>query len=256
MFEYFFTYKTELPADVVGWQHYDLAHLCFLIFFAIATIVMVRIYRGCDERLQKRIRIAYVVIMLVMEILKDAVCFFTLEVWDPDLFPLHMCGISIIISAIHVIKPNKWTGTLLYCLCMPGAFMALLFSDWIMYPVLSYFNLHSFFIHFLMFSFPVLLIGSGEIRPRLTDLWRAVIFLVVVIPPIYFINQLLDTNFFFLNLAAPGSPLEPLQVLGMPGYLFGFMGLVVVFWIILYLPWMIKTLLEKRATAKSTQGEN
>ncbi len=139
---------------------------------------------------------------------------------------------------------------------MPGAFCALLFSDWTMYPVFSYFSLHSFFIHFFMFSFPVLLIASGEIRPRFTDLWRAVIFLIVVIPPIYFTNRTLGTNFFFLNLAAPGSPLEPLQVLGMPGYLFGFMGLVVVFWVVLYLPWMIKTLLEKRIAAKEREEEN
>jgi uncharacterized membrane protein YwaF len=115
------------------------------------------------------------------------------------------------------------------------------------YPVFSYFNLHSFFIHFLMFVFPLLLISAGEMRPRLTDLWRSVIFLVVVLPPIYFLNHALGTNFFFLNLAAPGSPLEPLQALGMPGYLFGFAGLVLVFWLILYLPWMIKSVMEKRA---------
>ncbi len=247
MFDHFFTYKTELPGGIIGWEHFGLAHLCILLFFVIATIVLVRLYRGANEEIRHRFQVFYAIAMLAMELLKDAICFFTLAVWDPDLFPLHMCGMSIVITFIHVIKPNKWTATLLYSLCMPGAFCALVFSDWTMYPIFSYFNFHSFVIHFFMFSFPILLISSKEIRPRFTDLWRSAIFLLVVIPPIYFINQVLKTNFFFLNLAAPGSPLEPLQVLGMPGYLFGFAGLVMVFWVILYLPWLIKSLLEKRA---------
>lgn len=253
MFEHFFTYQTELSSDVAGWQHFDLTHISFLALFVVATIVLVRLYRSGDLRFRKRIQIAYAVILVVMEIAKDAICTLGLGILDLDLLPLHMCGISVILIAIHAIKPNKWTGTLLYCLAMPGAFMALVFPDWTAYPVLNYFCLHSFFVHFFQISFPILLLGSGEIRPRITDLWRAVIFLLIIVPPIYFINQALGTNFFFLNLAAPGSPLELLQALGMPGYLFGFAALVLVFWLIIYLPWMIKTMLEKRSEYKSAE---
>jgi hypothetical protein len=36
--------------------------------------------------------------------------------------------------------------------------------------------------------------------------------------------------------------------LGNPGYLVGFAALVAAVWVVMYLPWMLKTLVEKRRT--------
>jgi uncharacterized membrane protein YwaF len=84
-------------------------------------------------------------------------------------------------------------------------------------------------------------------RPRFTQLWRCVIYLLVVVPPIYLFNHTFNTNFFFMNEAAPDSPLSFLQSsLGNPGYLVGFAALVAAVWVVMYLPWMLKTLVEKR----------
>lgn len=244
MWDYLLTYRTEIP-EGLGWEHYGLVHLLYLATFVVATVVMLWVYRsGSDER-RKKIRITYSVIVVSLEVGKLLICFLK-GIYDPGLLPFHLCGMTIILIVIHTIHPTKTTGEILYSLSLPGAISALLFADWNMYPILNVFCQQSFFIHFFEFSYPILLIGSGELRPRFSNLWRVVLFLIVVVPPIYFFNHAYGTNFFFLNEAAADSPLSFLQALmGNPGYIVGFVGLLFVVWLVLYLPWNIKTWREK-----------
>jgi hypothetical integral membrane protein (TIGR02206 family) len=250
MWEHLFTYRTEIP-DGLGWEHFGPEHLTYLIGFALATIVMVLIYRRADNQGRKRIRYAYAWIVVLLEVVKQTLCLVT-GVYEPGLLPLHLCGMSIIFIAVHAIWPNKTTAELLYSLSVPGAIAALLFSDWTMYPLANFFCQQSFFIHFFEFSFPLLLLSTGELRPRFTQLWRCVVYLLIVVPPVYFFNHAFNTNFFFLNEAAPGSPLSFLQSsLGNPGYIFGFMALVAGVWVLMYIPWILKTWREKRAASSA-----
>jgi hypothetical integral membrane protein (TIGR02206 family) len=238
MFDHVFTYRTEIP-EGLGWQHFGPVHLTYLIGFAIATVVMVSVYRQADLDRRRKISLAYVCIVVIMEAIKQLLCLFT-GVYEPGLVPLHLCGMSIFIMAIHHFKPNKWTAALLYALSLRGALAALLFGDWTMYPVLNFYCQQSFFIHFFEFSYPVLLLAAGDLHPRLGDLWRPALYCLAVVPPVYIFNKAFGTNFFFINDAAPGSPLSFLEdLLGNPGYLIGFAGLVAIVWVLMYLPWTI-----------------
>jgi hypothetical integral membrane protein (TIGR02206 family) len=246
MFDYFITYRTEIP-EGLGWDHFGAIHLSYLVLFAIGCVVMALVYRRANERLRRHIKIIWCCVVVGLEIIKDAICLVT-GVFEPGLVPFHLCGMTIIFIVIHTVKPNRTTAELLYSLSIPGALAALLFSDWNFYPLANFFCQQSFFIHFFELSFPIMLIAAGEIRPRFTQLWRCVLYLLIVVPPIYFFNKAFDTNFFFINEAAADSPLSFLQALmGNPGYLFGFAGLLAIVWVVMYLPWIIKTWREKRA---------
>ncbi|MDR0346811.1 MAG: YwaF family protein [Coriobacteriales bacterium] len=248
MWEHFLTYRTEIPAGL-GWDHYSAPHLIYLLGFAAATLIMAIIYCRASAPVRKRIRVAYACIVVLLEVVKQLICLI-LGVYEPGLIPLHLCGMSIIFIAVHTAFPNKTTAELLYSLSVPGALAALLFSDWNIYPLANFFCQQSFFIHFFEFSYPILLVASGELRPRFTQLWRCVAYLLVVTPPIYFFNHSFDTNFFFLNEAAPGSPLAFLQSnLGNPGYIFGFAALVLAVWLVMYFPWILKTFWDKKHAA-------
>jgi hypothetical integral membrane protein (TIGR02206 family) len=245
MWDYLLTYRTEIP-EGLGWEHFDAIHLSYLIGFALATVVMVVVYRRVGEAARMRIRVGYACAVVLLEVVKQIICLVE-GVYEPGLIPLHLCGMSIFFIVIHTAWPNRTTAELLYSLSIPGAIAALLFSDWNIYPLANFFCQQSFFIHFLEFSYPILLVSTGEMRPRFTQLWRCVIYLLVVVPPIYLFNHAFNTNFFFMNEAAPDSPLSFLQSsLGNPGYLFGFAALVAAVWVVMYLPWMFKTLWEKR----------
>jgi hypothetical integral membrane protein (TIGR02206 family) len=250
MWDNFFTYRTEIP-EGLGWEHFGPVHLTYLIVFALGAIAMILAYRRGSDRRRRRILVGYAVIVVVLEVVKDSICALS-GVWEPGLFPLHLCGMTIILIVIHTIHATKTTGEILYSLSLPGAIAALLFSDWNMYPVANFFCQQSFFIHFFEFTFPLLLIGSGELRPRFTRLWRVALFLLIVVPPIYIFNHAYGTNFFFLNEAAADSPLSFLQnLMGNPGYIVGFIGLLLAVWVVMYIPWDIKTWREKRASRSS-----
>lgn len=114
----------------------------------------------------------------------------------------------------------NWLGQVLYTLCLPGAAAALVFPDWTVYPQWSLMNINSFLVHGLLILFPVLQLAAGTIRPRLSAIWKPLLFLAVVTPPIWLFNRTWGTNYFFLNTASPNSPLALLlEVTGPAWYL-------------------------------------
>ncbi len=249
---YFWTYYTdELPAGG-GFGLYSPAHLIFLAAIAAFCVLMCLWHRRLAPRGQAALGRAVTFAAAGLELAKQVLIFATLPAYPPNQLPLHLCGMSIIIEAIHALKPNKTTGEIVYCLSLPGALAALLFADWAMYPLLNFYCLQSFLIHALQIAFPIMLLASGKLRPNWRQLWRPALFLLVVAPPIFFLNRALGTNFMFLAQPTAGSPLVPLeQWLGNPGYLFGFAGLVAVIWVLMYLP-LVTTEMLKKLNKKNT----
>jgi len=155
--------------------------------------------------------------------------------------PLHMCSISIVIGLVYAYYPGRTSGELLYCLCMPGAIAGIVYPNWSNYPILNFYSLHSFVIHALQIAFVVMLLLSGEVRPRAKNLRWVGVFLAVIVPPIYALNIRLGTNFFFVNAGSYGSPLEIfVEWLGNPGFLIPYAGLILAVWFFMYLPWELK----------------
>jgi hypothetical integral membrane protein (TIGR02206 family) len=247
--DFFLTYRTELP-DGLGWSHFGTVHLVALALLLVTTLILVRVYRRLDASGRRHFRVVFACLVLGLEALKQIACLVSLgpSAYPWEELPLHLCGLSVFIIAVHAFWPNRTTATLLYSLTLLGAVMALAFADWNVYPVYSFFNLQPFLSHGAELIFPILLLSTGEIRPRLRDLWRSVVFLVVVVVPVYFLNLALDTNFFFVNAAAPDSPLSFLMALfGNPGYLVGYAGMLLIIWMLMYLPWIIAD--RRRASA-------
>ena len=62
-----------------------------------------------------------------------------------------------------------------------------------------------------------------NIVPRLASLWKVIVFLLAVVPPVYLFDKKFHANYMFVNVPSPGSPLEWLaSFLGNPGYLAGY----------------------------------
>jgi uncharacterized membrane protein YwaF len=119
--------------------------------------------------------------------------------------------------------------------------MALLFADWLIYPSLHFQSIHSFVMHGLLLGFVVMLLVSGELKPDPRLLPMVFMGLVIFLIPIYYLNQKLYTNFFFLAYPSPGSPLVMFEeIAGSPGYIFVTMALLFVVWFMMYLPFLGK----------------
>jgi hypothetical integral membrane protein (TIGR02206 family) len=235
----FFTYRDQIP-DGLGFEHYGLKHILFLLGITAFVVLFGRLYKRSGEWLRRRMRVGAALVIVLMEAMKQTLLAVQGN-YTWEILPLHLCGMTIFLIAIHTLRPNRVTGEILYALSIPGAVFALLCADWTMYPIWNFFCLQSFLIHMMELAYPIMLLGTGEIRPRVGRLWIPALYLAVVTPIIYRLNHVWDTNFFFINEAAPGSPMSLLQgILGSPGYVFGTGGVVALVWIVLYTPIVVK----------------
>lgn len=152
--------------------------------------------------------------------------------WSP---PLHLCGLGIFICGWYALSPNRINATLLYSLTLPGALIALIFPGWTYEVVGGFIHIHSFFFHAILVLFVLCPLFQFELVLRVQDLWVSVVFLIVVVPLIYFYNLKFDTNFMFLNEPVENTPLEWLYLqFHSSGYLVSLSVLMIVIWCIQY----------------------
>ena len=124
-----------------------------------------------------------------------------------------------------------------YALCIPGAVVAMLSPSWQRLPVWNLLHLHSYSIHVLLILYPVLLLAGG-FRPQVHHIRWVLAFLCAIATPIFFLNRLLKTNFFFLN-DPQGNAITAFfaHCFGERFYLLGFLPVLAAVLLLLYLPW-------------------
>ena len=236
---YFFTLEKDLPAGV-GFAHWGAAHIAWLAFSAALAAALCLAYRRASPAGRTRLRRALGWAVLVCEAAKDVNLAVqgSLDRWY---LPLHLCGLAVFFTFAHSRRPGRTVGNFLYSCCMPGAVFALAFPDWVAFPPLSYHSIVGFTVHALLTAYPLMLLSGGDFRPEARMLPGCFGFLVGCAVPVAVFNHFFGTNYMFLSWPSPGSPLEWFaSVLGVPGYLLGYLPMLAVIWLLLYLPFARK----------------
>lgn len=230
----FFMYETELPPNV-GFSLYSLPHLSALAIIILLCII-------CSKHSFPRLPRILGLVILLMEILRTIVYHYMGHMTIYEL-PLHLCGMAVFLCAIHSMWKPDWLGQVLYSLCLPGAWAALLFPDWVMYPFFSFISLHSFIAHGLIVLYITMQTASGDIQPRLSAVWKPVLFLCVTVPPVMWFDHRFHANYMFLQLPSAGSPLVVLSDLAggnVVGYLVLFAVTIFCVMVLMDLPFALR----------------
>jgi uncharacterized membrane protein YwaF len=119
-----------------------------------------------------------------------------------------------------------------------AALAADLFPDWATRPILNVFTWQSFTIHALIFGYVLMRLVAGDLVPDIHNLGRVAIMVVVCATIGSLANKVWHTNFWFLNVGAPGSPLEGIQTLSSNFYVPVLIVLLAILWTVMYLPWV------------------
>ena len=137
--------------------------------------------------------------------------------------PLHLCSMAGVFVLFHAFFKWDWLGQVSTPLCLPGTVLALLFPDWVRYPAIHFITIQGFTFHAGIVLYVICQLLQHNIIPRLAALWKVIVFLLVVVPPVYLFDKKFHANYMFVNVPSPGSPLEWLaSFLGNPGYLAGY----------------------------------
>lgn len=250
--DYFFVPQNRPTPNGTGFGMFSPTHLGVLVLIGAGVMALALAYRRADAERRGRMRLVIGCAVLMLEVLRQTA--YLVNGWySPDILPLHLCAFATCAVFIDALRPNRWTPDFLYALGWWGALAADLFPDWAGRPILNVFTWQSFSIHGLILGYVVMRLVGGDLVPNVRNLWRVVLIAAVAGTIGFVANQAFGTNFWFLNAGAPGSPLEPIQAFAGSWYIPVLLVLVMILWVVLYLPWVIR---ERRTKPQPAQAQD
>jgi hypothetical integral membrane protein (TIGR02206 family) len=171
-----------------------------------------------------------------------------------EMLPLHLCGIQIFLMPLML--KTKWPllKNFVYLTAFPGALAALLFNETVFYkyPVFHFQSIQTFVIHTLIMIVPIFLMVFDGFRPKLTYILPSTALLAGIAIFDGVVNVLTGGNYLFIASAPADTPIAWVaDVTGWPGYIPVMIGIVVIIWLILVLPFTIS----ERINAPLTSAE-
>ena len=240
----FFDYTANLSPGA-GFGRFSAAHLLLL---AVLGMLLNGAFILCRKKPYTGSLLARgcALLALLTELCRAALLL-ALGLYGRGRLPLHLCGLSVYLCFIYLLRPNPVLGQFIYAFSLPGAVFALIFPDWADYPLWHFVSLSSFLLHFLLVLCPLACLAAGEIRPDIRRLPACAALMLAMALPVWALNKVLGTNYMFLNWPPAGTPLELFAPLGRPGYVLGYIPLILGVWALLYGPRLLKLLKEKRS---------
>ena len=209
-------------------------HLIWLGLFCVLAAVVLPLCRRMKAKRRRWTLLALTGLLLADEAFKH-ILLLLLGEEDVDYLPLHLCSVGLFVCLWYAVRPNRYAGELLFAVCLPGAAVALLFPGWSVLPAWSLLSVHSFTFHMLLCLIPLALLASGELRPDPRRLWFCMLFLVGTAVPVWFLDRLWGTNFYFLTYPGTGNPLVWFEArFGNPGYQIGLPVCAALLWAVQY----------------------
>lgn len=229
-----------MPPDAPGFYHFCPGHLVWLAVTAALCVTLWLFYSKWGESKRCVCRITLAALLVCDELFKYGIAIHSGD-FRPSFLPLHLCSINIFLIAADSIHPNALLREILYAVCLPGAFFALVFPGWAYLPLFNALCIHSFTAHIILFLYPLLLIAGG-FRPNFRRFSKTLPVILAVVVLVACFNHVFGTNFMFLSRAGEGNPLSWFEsFLGSPGYLAGIPVLAGICWAVMYgIPALIK----------------
>ena len=240
----FFTYETNLPANV-GYELYSLPHIAAISVSMILIVLITALYDASRPQMKASIRklTAVIPVVLITVRLIYVVLYGASVVYE---LPLHLCSMTGFFCFIYEFSLKKSPfvrsvlGQAMYSLCLPGALMAILFPNGTVYPIIHYISFESYLFHVLIIAYICIRIIDRGIVPGIRKAYQSILFLLVIVPPVFLFNVIFDTNYMFVIWPSAGSPLYGFfRMGGYAGYRIGyaFTAIFVIYLMnILYIP--------------------
>lgn len=166
-----------------AFRHFDGTHIALLALAGVIIFCAVLVFKRLSTAGRNRFLTVLTVLLLLDELAKYAIAIGTND-WHWGYLPLHLCSINIFVCLIYTLTKKDFFAEILYCLCLPGAAIALLVPTWNDLPVLNGMHLHSASVHIMLVMYPALILANG-FRPNYRRLPKILGLLALVAVPIY-----------------------------------------------------------------------
>ncbi len=231
MMTHFFD-STESVAEGVGFPLFGFGHITWMVTFVLFAVLCSRMYKAGDRQKRQRMRNLFVILLLLDEAIK-VVGLSVQGLYEAQYLPFHLCSINIFIILWHNHHPSRALNNYLFTVGIPAAMIAILTPSWAVLPFWNFMNIHSFTVHILLATYPIMLTYSGELNPQIQYLPGSLGVLAALACVAYGVNLMFDTNFMFLMYPNPGTPLVWFEQ-NMGNHFFGFPILISAIVIVMY----------------------
>jgi len=226
MIKTFWKQYEDLPPDA-GYGRFSMEHWITLAVIAVLIVFAVRLFTRQDEERRGRIMKVIPVVMVCLEVFKDA---FLIRGghFGVGYLPLHLCSLGVFLFLLIAFCPSeRWKAVfseIAVILILPGSVAALLFPDWAhLYPVWNFMNLYGYAWHGLLVLYPVLCLKQGLPSLSIRHIHYELIFLLLTAVPVWAFDRAFDCNYMFVNWPPAGTPLELIaRLTGEQWYLAGY----------------------------------
>lgn len=231
----------------LGFQLFDGTHFLILAAFAIVTLLISVWYVRLDDGTRQKTRLIVGSLALITQIMRMSMLVAQGRFTLGDL-PLHLCAMSTMLIFVHSRRPSELMGDTVFMLSLAGGIVSLIFGEWHIHRQLNFYTLQSWFVHYFLVLYVVMLLWSGEIKPRIKNMPKVTLGLLIYSAFIFVLNKLIDTNFLYVNEPLFDTPLVTLeQWMGNPGYIVGLAVLCLVIWFVMYgMDYLVRSFLNKR----------
>lgn len=221
--------------SVTGMQtftFFSMPHVLTLILFFLTFFLFVY-YRKSLKLYQNHIKWTLFTTLIVCEVSFHLWLILTNQ-WEVADLPLQLCSLSTFLSLFLFLKPSQKVFNLLFFIGLLPAILSMVTPD-IVYQF-PHFRFLKYFLHHSAIPLAVLyfILLEGYRVPRKAVI-TSYLTLNVIAVPIFFLNVLLDTNFFFLASPSETETLLSLFGSGIVYYISLEIAAIIVF-IITYIP--------------------
>ncbi len=210
----FFVYSDNLEAGS-GYELFGAGHIAIMAVCALFISISALWYaarRGSPAaRLFKKITASSLVILIILRLI------YVYAVGARIIYdlPLHLCSIAGFVCFIYEFMQGHMKlfikdlfSQALYALCLPGAVLAILFSDGTAYPVIHFITFQSNLFHALIILYVILCLMDKDVVPNIRKAPFNFLFLLFTAGPVYIFDRRFRANYMFLLNPSKGSPLE------------------------------------------------
>ncbi|WP_421378267.1 TIGR02206 family membrane protein [Bacillus salacetis] len=181
--------------ELQTFELFSVPHITVLLLFVALSLWLI-IFRVALRPHHLFIKWTLFSILLLSEVSQQIWLVWT-DQWEVGSLPLHLCSISTFIAIFLFLKPNKKVFYLLFFTGSLPAILSMVTPE--VFYTFPHFRFIKYFLHHAAISWSVLyfIVFEGYRVPK-KAIWTGFLLLNLLALPIFFINILLDTNFFYL----------------------------------------------------------
>lgn len=190
--------KLKADTDDKGYGQFSGTHFLLLGICIILVAAYCIVYFRCGAEARNAMRTAVAIMLLVSEVIKMGVIYFTHQGFS-EYLPCEICSFAAYsIAADSFIPGNDFLLELMVVMFLPAAIMALIFPTTTRLQVLNFFTFHQYLFHSLIIAYILGRFFARETSMTYPGLWKSIFAILCLVGVMYAADRIFNRNFMFL----------------------------------------------------------